>query len=106
MHIIYKGNQVELEDGANGFIAIKALEPELKKEILAYKVADKVVDLSRVLNEGEEISFITGKEPEGFEIMNHSCSHLMAQALKHLYPGVLFGFGKLKEVSHPWQTGQ
>ena len=93
MHIIYKGNQVELEDGANGFIAIKALEPELKKEILAYKVGDKVVDLSRVLNEGEEISFITGKEPEGFEIMNHSCSHLMAQALKHLYPGVLFGFG-------------
>ena len=93
MHIIYKGNQVELEDGANGFIAIKALEPELKKEILAYKVGEKVVDLSRVLEEGEEISFITGKEPEGFEIMNHSCSHLMAQALKHLFPGVLFGFG-------------
>ena len=93
MHIIYKGNQVELEDGANGFIAIKALEPELKKEILAYKVGEKVVDLSRVLEEGEKISFITGKEPEGFEIMNHSCSHLMAQALKHLFPGVLFGFG-------------
>lgn len=93
MHIIYKGKQVELEEGANGFIAIKALEPELKKEILAYKVGEKVVDLSRLLEEGEEISFITGKEPEGFEIMNHSCSHLMAQALKHLFPGVLFGFG-------------
>ncbi len=93
MHVIYKGKQVELEDGANGFVAIKALEPELKKEILAYKVGEKLVDLSRVLNEGEEISFVTGKEPEGFEIMNHSCSHLMAQALKHLFPGVLFGFG-------------
>ena len=93
MHIIYKGKQVELEEGANGFIAVKALEPELKKEILAYKVGEKVVDLSRLLEEGEEISFITGKEPEGFEIMNHSCSHLMAQALKHLFPGVLFGFG-------------
>ena len=93
MHVIYKGNQVELEDGANGFVALKALEPELKKEVLAYKVGEKVADLSRLLNEGEEISFVTGKEPEGFEIMNHSCSHLMAQALKHLYPGVLFGFG-------------
>ena len=93
MHVIYKGNKVELEDGANGFIAIKALEPELKKEILAYRVGEKLVDLSRVLEEGDEISFVTGKEPDGFEIMNHSCSHLMAQALKHLYPGVLFGFG-------------
>ncbi|MEE3401917.1 MAG: threonine--tRNA ligase, partial [Candidatus Enteromonas sp.] len=34
-----------------------------------------------------------GDDPDGFEMMNHSCSHLMAQALQHLYPGCLFGFG-------------
>ncbi len=93
MNIIYKGNPVEMPDEASGFVALKALEPEIKNKALAYKVGENVFDLSRPLGEGEEISFLTGDEPEGFEILNHSCSHLMAQALKHLYPGVLFGFG-------------
>ncbi|MBO5528529.1 MAG: threonine--tRNA ligase [Bacilli bacterium] len=93
MHIRYKGNDVELPEGSNGFAAIKVLEPELKNKILAYKVGEEVFDLGRPFAEGEEVSFLTGEEPEGFEILNHSCSHLMAQALKHLYPGVLFGFG-------------
>ena len=93
MHIIYKGNQVELPDEANGFVALKSLEPELKNKALAYKLGEDVFDLGRPLAEGEEPVFLTGEDPEGFEILNHSCSHLMAQALKHLYPGVLFGFG-------------
>ncbi|MCQ2742203.1 MAG: threonine--tRNA ligase [Bacilli bacterium] len=33
------------------------------------------------------------EDKEGFEMLNHSCSHLMAQAIKHLYPNALFGFG-------------
>ena len=93
MHIIYKGNQVELPDEANGFVALKSLEPELKNKAIAYKLGEEVFDLGRPLVEGEEPVFLTGEDPEGFEILNHSCSHLMAQALKHLYPGVLFGFG-------------
>lgn len=93
MHIIYKGNDVELPEEANGFVALKTLEPEIKNKVLAYKVGEEVFDLGRPFIEGEEVVFLTGEDPEGFEIMNHSCSHLMAQALKHLYPGVLFGFG-------------
>ncbi|MBE6127438.1 MAG: threonine--tRNA ligase [Erysipelotrichaceae bacterium] len=93
MHIIYKGNNVELPEEANGFVALKTLEPEIKNKVLAYKVGEEVFDLGRPFIEGEEVVFLTGEDPEGFEIMNHSCSHLMAQALKHLYPGVLFGFG-------------
>ncbi len=93
MNIIYKGKPVELPEGSNGFAALKLLEPEIKNKALAYKVGEAHFDLGRPIEEGEEIVFLTGEDPEGFEIMNHSCSHLMAQALKHLYPGVLFGFG-------------
>ena len=93
MHIIYKGNNVELPEEANGFVALKTLEPEIKNKVLAYKAGEEIYDLGRPFLEGEEVVFLTGEDPEGFEIMNHSCSHLMAQALKHLYPGVLFGFG-------------
>ena len=93
MNIIYKGSPVVVEDDANGFVALKALEPELKNKAIALKKGEDLCDLSSKLSEGDSIAFVTGEDPEGFEIMNHSCSHLMAQALKHLYPGVLFGFG-------------
>ena len=93
MHIVYQGKKVELPDGSNGFAALKLLEPDIKNKALAYFVGEEVFDLGRPLNEDEEIRFVTGEDKEGFEILNHSCSHLMAQALKHLYPGVLFGFG-------------
>ena len=93
MNVIYKGNRVELPEDSNGFAALKVLEPEIKNKAIAYKIGEEVFDLGRPLDEGAEVVFLTGEEAEGFEIMNHSCSHLMAQALKHLYPGVLFGFG-------------
>ncbi|MCR5349168.1 MAG: threonine--tRNA ligase [Bacilli bacterium] len=93
MNVIYQSKPVELEDGSNGFAALKLLAPEIKNKAIAYKAGEGVFDLGRPLQEGEEISFLTGEEEEGFEILNHSCSHLMAQALLHLYPGVLFGFG-------------
>jgi len=93
MNVIYKGNRVELPEDSNGFAALKVLEPEIKNKAIAYKIGDEVFDLGRPLDEGAEVVFLTGEEADGFEIMNHSCSHLMAQALKHLYPGVLFGFG-------------
>ena len=92
MNIIYQGNKLDLAPEATGFDALKALAPENKKSIVAFKVGEVVFDLSHVIPEGELV-FLTGEDPEGFEVMNHSCSHLMAQALKHLYPGVLFGFG-------------
>ena len=93
MNIIYKGSPVVVEDDANGFVALKALEPELKNKAIALKKGEDLCDLSSKLSEGDSIAFVTGEDPEGFEVMNHSCSHLMVQALKHLYPGVLFGFG-------------
>ncbi|MGM9814369.1 MAG: threonine--tRNA ligase [Candidatus Enteromonas sp.] len=92
MNIIYEGEPFELEEGIVGFQALKVLDPEKKKTALAFKQEGKLFDLSEPLKEGE-VAFVTGEDPEGFEIMNHSCSHLMAQALMHLYPGCHFGFG-------------
>lgn len=93
MHVIYQGKSVELEDGASGFIALKVLEPERKKDFIAYKVGEEHFDLRDALKEGDEISFIALDSPEGFSMLNHSCSHLMAQAIQHLHPKAKFGFG-------------
>ncbi|MCQ2772973.1 MAG: threonine--tRNA ligase, partial [Bacilli bacterium] len=93
MKIKYQGNEVELLDNANGFIAAKTLDPENKNKIIAYKVGENVHEMKDVIAEGEEIEFINIESKEGFEMLNHSTSHLMAQAIKHLYPNCKFGFG-------------
>ncbi len=93
MKVIYEGKEVELEDGANGFALMKKADEENKKKDIAYKVDDEEFDLSAPLPEGKEVSFIRIGSPEAFEILNHSTSHLMAEAIRHLYPEAKFGFG-------------
>ncbi len=92
MKVIYLGKEVELEDGIIGFNAVKALDPERRKEALAFKVGERIYDMNQIVPEGE-LSFVFPSDKEGFEMMNHSCSHLMAQAIHHLYPKAQFGFG-------------
>ena len=58
----------------------------LAKAALAGKVDGKLVDLSHVVDADAAVSIITGKDPEGLEILRHSTAHLMAQAVKELYP--------------------
>lgn len=93
MKVIYLGKEVELEEGSNGFNALKALDGENKNKAVGIKINGTVKDLSEKINEGDEISFVLPEDKDGFEMLNHSSAHLMAQALKHLYPGCLFGFG-------------
>ena len=92
MNIIYQGSPFPIEEGKNGFDVAKIVDPAKKNKALCYKQGDHLYDMKEPVKEGE-ITFLTGEDPEGFELMNHSCSHLMAQALMHLYPGCLFGFG-------------
>ena len=92
MNIIYQGSPFPIEEGKNGFDVAKIVDPAKKNKALCYKQGDHLYDMKEPVKEGE-VTFLTGEDPEGFELMNHSCSHLMAQALMHLYPGCLFGFG-------------
>ncbi|MBN2855385.1 MAG: threonine--tRNA ligase [Halothiobacillaceae bacterium] len=58
----------------------------LAKAALAGKIDGKLVDLSRVVETDAHIAIITAKDPEGLEVIRHSTAHLMAQAVKQLYP--------------------
>ena len=57
----------------------------LARAALAGKVNGKLVDLSHPITENSTVSIVTDKDPEGLEIIRHSTSHLMAQAVKELY---------------------
>ena len=93
MEISYQNKPYEIEDGANGFVIAKIVDPSIKNKALGYRHDGKIFDMNWPLQDGGEISFVMPEDPDGFEMLNHSCSHMMAQALKHLYPGCLFGFG-------------
>ncbi len=92
MKIVYCGKDYDVESPINGFAVAKIVDPEKKNKALAFRQNGKLFDMNNEVKEGE-IGFVMPTDPDGFEMMNHSCSHLMAQALMHLYPGCLFGFG-------------
>ena len=93
MKIIYEGKEIEIKDEANGFDLAKEFDAENKNEDVGYLVDEKICDMRMPLPAGKEIKFIKKGSKEAFEMLNHSTSHLMAQALTHLYPGCKFGFG-------------
>ena len=69
----------------------------LARAALAGKVNGKLVDLSHPITENNTVSIMTDKDPEGLEIIRHSTSHLMAQAVKELYPQAQITIGPVIE---------
>lgn len=69
----------------------------LARAALAGKVNGKLVDLSHPIIENSTVSIVTDKDPEGLEIIRHSTSHLMAQAVKELYPQAQITIGPVIE---------
>jgi threonyl-tRNA synthetase len=69
----------------------------LARAALAGKVNGKLVDTSFPIESDAEVAIVTGKSPEGLEILRHSTSHLMAQAVQELYPGAQVTIGPVIE---------
>ncbi|MBF0445891.1 MAG: threonine--tRNA ligase [Magnetococcales bacterium] len=64
----------------------EAIGPGLAKAALAGVIDGELADLSTVMDKDSSISLITSKSPEALDIIRHSTSHLMAQAVKSLFP--------------------
>ena len=58
----------------------------LAKAALAGKVDGQLVDMSHRIESDAQLAIITDKDPEGVELLRHSCAHLLAQAVKELFP--------------------
>lgn len=69
----------------------------IAKAALAGKFNDRLVDTSFVIEDDVQLAIITDRDPEGLEIIRHSCAHLMAQAVKCLFPEVLVTIGPVVE---------
>jgi len=80
------GSNKSLEEGATVFDLARAIGAGLARNAIAGKVNGAPVDLSTILHDGETVEIITEKSPEALDIIRHSTSHLMAQAVKALFP--------------------
>ncbi|WP_237063704.1 threonine--tRNA ligase [Microbulbifer zhoushanensis] len=71
--------------------------PGLAKAALAGVVDGKEVDTSYVIHHDTQLAIVTDRQPEGLEIIRHSTAHLLAQAVKQLYPGAQVTIGPVIE---------
>ena len=69
----------------------------LARAALAAKVDGKLVDLSATIEKDADLAIVTPKSPEGLDILRHSTSHLMAQAVQELFPGAHVTIGPVIE---------
>lgn len=87
------GSKLEMESGVNGFDIANKISSNLAKAALAITVNGTTQDLSTPITTDATVTIITGKDKEGLEIIRHSCSHVMAQAVKELWKDVQVTIG-------------
>ena len=87
------GSVLDMESGVNGFDIAQKISASLAKAALAITVNGKTQDLSTPITTDATVTIVTGKDKEGLHIIRHSCSHVMAQAVKELWPNVQVTIG-------------
>lgn len=91
------GSKREFDSPVTVGDVVASIGAGLARAALAGKVNGKLVDLSHPITENSTVSIVTDKDPEGLEIIRHSTSHLMAQAVKELYPEAQITIGPVIE---------
>ena len=87
------GSSKSVPEGATVLGVAEAIGPRLAQAALAGKVNGALVDVNATANDGDTVEIITEKSPEALGILRHSAAHVMAEAVKDLFPMVQFGIG-------------
>ncbi|MCD8201610.1 MAG: threonine--tRNA ligase [Clostridia bacterium] len=80
------GSVIALAEGADCKAAAQAVSDSLARAAVAAKVNGKARDLAYKLSEGDVVEILTLKDKEGLDVYRHTCAHVLAQAIKHIYP--------------------
>ena len=88
------GKQLEFESGSSVLDVAAKIGPGLAKAALAGRIGGQLVDLRVPLMAGAKLEIVTAKDEEGGEIIRHSAEHVMADAVKRLYPNAQVDAGR------------
>jgi len=94
--VLPDNSELELPDGATGLDAARAIGPRLAKEAVLVRSNGDLRDLRLPLEEGQRIQILTTRDkddPDALYVLRHSTAHLLAEAVRRLYPGVKIAIG-------------
>jgi threonyl-tRNA synthetase len=91
------GSQKQFANPITALEVAASISKSLVKSAIAAKLDHKLVDLSTVIAIDSNLAIITDNEAQGLDIIRHSCAHLMAQAVKELYPETQVTIGPVIE---------
>src|SRR5438874_7361358 len=89
-------SELELPDGATGLDAARAIGPKLAEQAVLVRANGRVQDLRLPLADDEPIQILTTRDtqhPDALAVLRHSTAHLLAEAVRRLYPGVKIARG-------------
>lgn len=87
------GSQKEYQEAKSGYDIALDISEGLARNAVAIKVNGELKDLYSLVEEDAEFSVVTLKDKEGLDIYRHTCSHILAQAVKSIYPNVKLAIG-------------
>jgi threonyl-tRNA synthetase len=88
--------ELELPEGATGLDAARAIGPKLAEQAVLLRSNGRVQDLRLPLEDGQPIQILTTRDssdPDALAVLRHSSAHLLAEAVRRLYPGVKVAIG-------------
>jgi threonyl-tRNA synthetase len=91
------GSQRSVPEGSTPWDVVKSIGKRLEQDAVAAKIDGKVVDLTRKLDRDCQLAIVTRSTPEGLEVLRHSTAHLLAQAIKELFPAAQITIGPVIE---------
>lgn len=87
------GSMLALADGASARQAAEQISGKLAKAALAARINGETADLDTVLTDGCTLEILTAEDPEGLRALRHTASHVLAEAVKRLYPQAKLAIG-------------
>ncbi len=91
--ILPDGTGLSVPEGSTARDAASAIGARLGQAAVAAKVDGELSDVRRTLHDGERLEVLTDRSPEALEVLRHSAAHVMAEAVKQLFPAATFGIG-------------
>src|SRR2546428_2111123 len=94
--VLPDASDLELPDGATGLDAAAAIGPKLAEQAVLVRSNGKVQDLRSPLEDGQQLQILTTRDkddPDALYVLRHSAAHLLAEAVRRLYPGVKVAIG-------------
>jgi threonyl-tRNA synthetase len=91
------GSQRQFDNPVTVADVAASIGPGLAKAAIAGKVNDKVVDTTFTIPDGAKVAILTPKDPEGLDVIRHSTAHLLAYAVKELFPDAQVTIGPVIE---------